>query len=121
MLPHIGRISTPINVSQLAQAEPILVRWRRIAVDDQRWPRRQKRLAHPLVQLIVGDGAPERRLIVFHRDDVKLRHSRVNAKPFTATYCIRLFWKQGWLTDNVVRLFLFHHDKIISDALQKYI
>lgn len=56
-----------VHVGQQAQAETLRVGRIREAVHRQRGLRGVEDLPHPLVQLVVGDGAPEGRLAVCHR------------------------------------------------------
>lgn len=60
---HLHR-GVPVDVGQQAKAEALRVGGIGEAVHRQRGLRCVKGLAHPLVQLIVGDGAPEGRLRV---------------------------------------------------------
>lgn len=59
-----------VDVGQQAQAETLRVGGVREAVHRQRRLRGVEGLADPLVQLVVGDGAPEGRLAVRHRLEV---------------------------------------------------
>ena len=59
-----------VDVGQQAQAEALRVGRVGEAVHRQRGLRGVEGLAHALVQLVVGDGAPEGRLAVRHRLEV---------------------------------------------------
>lgn len=59
--------SVAVNIGQQAQAETLRVGWISKAVYCERRLGCMEDFPHPLVQLIVGYGAPERWLTVRHR------------------------------------------------------
>lgn len=60
---HLHR-GVPVDVAEQAQTEAFRVGRVGEAVDGERRLRGVERLSHPLVELIVGYGAPEGRLAV---------------------------------------------------------
>lgn len=56
-----------VDVGQQAQAEAFRVGWVRESVDSEGGLGGVEGLSYALVQLVVGDGAPEGRLAVCHR------------------------------------------------------
>lgn len=60
---HLNR-GVPVDVAEQPQAEALRVGGVGEAVHRQGRLRGVERLPHPLVQLVVGDGAPEGRLAV---------------------------------------------------------
>lgn len=64
--PRLFHHLVPVHVGQQAQAEALRIRGVREPVHRDRGLGRVKGLPHSRIQLVVTDGAPERRFVVHH-------------------------------------------------------